>query len=88
MVTKQAIKKRIMEVKIPLVINLSMLPRYSELTEAEKIPLRSQQGEISALEYLQHGGDLDLLMDQCLENEWYCGAEGVKRVKEWIAKNK
>ena len=57
---------------------------YKDLSEAEKIPLRVKAAEIQALKEFIFGENLELLLDQCVEKEEFCGAEGIKKAKSWI----
>ncbi len=53
---------------------------YSDLTEAQKIPFRIKMAEKIAREELAKGTDLKPIIDILVEQENYCGAEGIKRV--------
>ena len=83
-VMRDLIDERVIELKNILVIKLSLKSPYTSLTELEKIPLRVMQAEILALKELSVGGDLDAFLSSCVEKERYCGAEGIKKAKEWI----
>ena len=56
--------------------------KYSDLSELEKIPLRINMAEKLALEYLHKGIDLSGDLKWCIDNEQYCGAEGIRRALE------
>lgn len=61
---------------------------YRELSELEKIPLRVHMAEIEALKDYMCGRDLDEELDRCIEREYYCYAEGIKRAKAWVGGKK
>lgn len=83
------IQRRIAALNKAHVIRLSFLPvPYRKLSELEKIPLRVHMAEIEALTDYMCGRDLDKELESCVENEYYCYAEGIKKVKEWVAKGK
>ena len=81
------IEERIIELKNIAVIKLSKVKSYTALTELEKIPFRIMQAEILALEEYLKGQDLDNWLSKCVESEYYCAAEGIKKVKEWLKLN-
>lgn len=55
---------------------------YSSLSEREKIPFRIQMAEIRALEAIRNGVDLNPILKQLIEDESFCGAEGIRRALE------
>ena len=56
---------------------------YKSLTEKQKIILRIKMAEIIALEEIEKGTDLEPILKKLIEEESYCGAEGIKRVLEY-----
>jgi len=52
---------------------------YIELTEKDKIPLRIKIAEKLAKDDLSKGIDLAPVLIRLVEEENYCGAEGIKR---------
>lgn len=94
MITRNDIKKRKDEIYRNLVTKMQSTNGYRELSEQEKIPFRSMQAEILSLEdlarTLSHKSLEDAILSmeeslsKCIEKEYYCGAEGLRRVKEWI----
>lgn len=52
---------------------------YKDLTEQQKIPLRVKMAEKIAEEEIKKGIDLKPIIDKLVEEENYCGAEGIKR---------
>jgi hypothetical protein len=58
---------------------------YNELSELEKIPFRVQQAEILALEEFIKNGNLSNYLEVSVKYENYCGAEGIKKAKEWLS---
>ena len=77
------IKDRIQSLKVSQAKRLYSIGPYSKLPEQEKIPLRVNIAEIQALEYLMLSKDLDKIQRTLVENEQYCGAEGINKVKNW-----
>jgi hypothetical protein len=78
------IKERIAQLTRITGMALQGLKSYRDLPEKEKIPYRIMSAEILALEELLKGADLDEWMKSCVSKEHYCGAEGIKKAKEWI----
>ena len=66
-------------------LNIKMIGmEYRLLPEDDKRKRRIDMAEIIALkETLLAGKNLDEELQSCIKGEHYCGAEGVKRVKEW-----
>ncbi len=79
------IDSRIEEIDRQIISKLSESQKwYRDLTELEKIPLRVLQAEKTALLEIKEKADLRNYLKECVENEWYCGAEGIKRALEFI----
>lgn len=57
---------------------------YRELSESEKIKLRSIAAEMEGLKSFLFQENLDKHLQFCLENEQYTGAEGIKNAKKWL----
>lgn len=87
MIPKEKIDKRIIYLRRILRLQLSRVDVYRLLSEAEKIPLRIKAAELMTLENYKSDTDLDLKIASLVFDEQYCGAEGVKRAKEWIDRN-
>ena len=80
------IKERITELTGLLAIKISNSVKvYDNLSEKEKIPFRIMSAEITALKDLLKGNCLDFNLSVVIDCEHYCGAEGIKRTKDWIA---
>jgi hypothetical protein len=79
------IEERITELTGILTIKISKNDRlYADLSEQEKIPFRIMSAEITALKSYLKGEDLDYQISVSVDYENYCGAEGIKRAKDWI----
>lgn len=80
------VKERINELTIQLRKGMRDKGGYRELTELEKIPFRCMAAEILVLEEVLSKGDTDFDEWICrhIDKENYCGAEGIKRAKEWL----
>lgn len=79
----KVIQRRIEALNKAHVIRMSFVPSYAGLSELEKIPLRIDMAEIQAMKELMFGNDLDEILSTCVDKEYYCMAEGIKRVKAW-----
>jgi hypothetical protein len=60
------------------------MPIYASLPEKEKIPLRVSMAEIQGLENFMCGRDLEEMLKYSVENEHYCGAEGLNKAIKWL----
>jgi hypothetical protein len=79
------IEERITELTGLLVIKISRNEKlYADLSEHEKIPFRIMSAEITALKSHLKGDDLDYQISVSVDYENYCGAEGIKRAKDWV----
>jgi hypothetical protein len=79
------IEERITELTGLLVIKISRSKKlYADLSEQEKIPFRIMSAEITALKSYLKSEDLDYQISVSVDYENYCGAEGIKRAKDWI----
>lgn len=78
----EQIELRTALIKIRLSVKLAHGGSYKDLSETEKIPFRVMQAELEALKELKIGTDLNKWLDDCVEKEYYCGAEGIKRILE------
>jgi len=79
------IKERITELTGLLAIKISKNVKvYANLSEKEKIPFRIMSAEITALKDLLKGNCLNFHLSVVIDCEHYCGAEGIKRAKDWI----
>lgn len=82
---KDIIEERITELTGLLAIKISRNEKiYADLSEQEKIPFRIMSAEITALKEYLKDRDLDYQMSVSVDYENYCGAEGIKRAKDWI----
>ena len=82
------IQKRIGELKDIIKLKFSSENKqYTDLTEFERISFRSIQAQIVALEDFIKGEDIRSYLKICVNEEHYCGAEGVKNAIEWIKNN-
>ncbi len=52
---------------------------YNSLSEKEKIPLRIKLAKELALEDLAKGIDLSKTLKELVEEESFCGAEGIRQ---------
>src|SRR4051812_21245927 len=96
MITTDDIKSRRDEVHQILITKMREAGGYTDLSVQEKIPLRIMAAEILSLESLvktlsiknldQAITDLENTIQECVTKERYCGAEGLKRVKDWLIK--
>ena len=57
----------------------SSVKGYLNLSEVEKIPSRIKAATEIALVELYNGVNLYEVLDMCIKNEQYCGAEGIKK---------
>lgn len=85
----ELIEKRICNCKTKLSVELESVSvgTYSQLTEQEKIPFRVRQAEIQSLKELLFNQDLNKYLDECIEKEYFCMAEGIKIVRNWAIEN-
>lgn len=61
---------------------------YRYLKESEKIPIRIIIAEMESLRvFMFSDDDLDKQIEICIQNEQYCGAEGIKNAKQWLFEN-
>lgn len=63
-----------------LKMRLASMHSYEDASIDEKIACRVLQAEIEALKELKFGADLEKMLNWCIENEQYSGAEGLRRV--------
>jgi hypothetical protein len=58
------------------------------LKESERISIRVINAEMEALRaFMFSDDDLDKQLQMCIQNEQYCGAEGIKNAKQWLFEN-
>lgn len=68
--------------------NKLFVGEYRNLKESEKIPIRVVIAEMEALREFMFGDDnLDNHIQICVENEQYCGAQGIKNAKKWLVES-